>query len=52
MMGGGFGGCTLNIVKEDYVDLFINDISQAYLEKFNIKLTTHIVKTNNGVKVL
>ena len=52
MMGGGFGGCTLNIVKEDYVDLFINDISQAYLEKFNIKLTPHIVKTNNGVKVL
>jgi galactokinase len=52
MMGGGFGGCTLNIVKEDYVDLFINDISQAYLEKFNINLTPHIVKTNNGVKVL
>ena len=52
MMGGGFGGCTLNIVKEDYIDLFINDISQAYLEKFNTKLTPHIVKTNNGVKVL
>ena len=52
MMGGGFGGCTLNIVKEDYVDHFINDISQAYLENFNIKLTPHIVKTNNGVKVL
>ncbi|CAI8166555.1 MAG: Galactokinase [Crocinitomicaceae bacterium] len=52
MMGGGFGGCTLNIVKEDYVDVFINDISRAYLEKFNIKLTPHIVKTNNGVKVL
>lgn len=52
MMGGGFGGCTLNIVKEDCVDLFINDISLAYLEKFNIKLTPHIVKTNNGVKVL
>ncbi len=52
MMGGGFGGCTLNIVKEDYVDQFINDIYQAYLKKFNIKLTPHIVKTNNGVKVL
>ena len=52
MMGGGFGGCTLNIVKEDYVHQFINDISQAYLKKFNIKLTPHIVKTSNGVKVL
>ena len=52
MMGGGFGGCTLNIVKEDYITHFINDISEAYLKKFNIKLTPHIVKTNNGVKVL
>ena len=52
MMGGGFGGCTLNIVEEDYTDQFINDISQAYLEKFNIQLTPHIVKTNNGVKIL
>ena len=52
MMGGGFGGCTLNIVKEDYITPFIKDISEAYLKKFNIKLTPHIVKTNNGVKVL
>jgi galactokinase len=52
MMGGGFGGCTLNIVKENYVTHFINDISQGYLKKFNIKLTPHVVKTNNGVKVL
>lgn len=52
MMGGGFGGCTLNIVEEDYTDQFINDVSSAYLQKFNIELTPHIVKTNNGVKVL
>ena len=52
MMGGGFGGCTLNLVKEDYVDFFIKDISKSYFENFNIKLTPHIVKTNNGVKLL
>ena len=51
MMGGGFGGCTLNLVKEDYINLFIKDISKSYFENFNIKLTPHIVKTNNGVKV-
>ena len=39
MMGGGFGGCTLNLVKEDYVDFFIKDISKSYFENFNIKLT-------------
>ena len=52
IMGGGFGGCTLNIIEENYTDQFINDISRAYLQKFNIELTPHIVKTNNGVKVL
>jgi galactokinase len=52
MMGGGFGGCTLNIVEENYTDQFINDISRAYLQKFNIELTPHIVKTNSGVKIL
>ena len=44
--------CELNIVKEDYITPFIKDISEAYLKKFNIKLTPHIVKTYNGVKVL
>ena len=52
MMGGGFGGCTLNIVEENYTDQFTNDISRAYLQKFNIELTPHIVKTNSGVKIL
>ena len=52
MMGGGFGGCTLNIVEEDYTNQFINDISRAYLQEFNIKLTPNIVKTNNGAKIL
>jgi galactokinase len=52
MMGGGFGGCTLNIVEENYTDQFINDISRAYLQQFNIELTPHIVKTNSGVKIL
>jgi galactokinase len=51
MMGGGFGGCTLNIVKEDFADNFVNNISEAYYKKFNINLSPHVVNTNHGVEV-
>ena len=37
MMGGGFGGCTINIIKTDDVDSFIQSATVAYEEKFNIE---------------
>ncbi len=49
MMGGGFGGCTINIIHKDSCDEFINSISPAYLEKFNINLTPITVAISNGV---
>ena len=36
MMGGGFGGCTINLLKEDFVEEFISKASEAYLKKFGI----------------
>ena len=39
MMGGGFGGCTLNIIHSEHIKDFIAKVSQAYLNKFNKKLT-------------
>ncbi len=49
MMGGGFGGCTINIVHKDFHEEFINSISPAYQEKFNINLTQITVAIGNGV---
>ncbi|WP_243643668.1 galactokinase [Tenacibaculum sp. M341] len=49
MMGGGFGGCTINIVHKDFHEEFINSISPAYQEKFNINLTPITVAIGNGV---
>ena len=34
IMGGGFGGCTINLVSEDLYDSFISTTKQAYKEKF------------------
>jgi galactokinase len=39
MMGGGFGGCTINIIHSNAIDNFIDDASEAYFNKFNVRLT-------------
>jgi galactokinase len=34
-MGGGFGGCTINLVKDDLYDNFIETAKKKYAEKYN-----------------
>lgn len=34
LMGGGFGGCSINLVKDSLYDTFTTQIHQAYLDKF------------------
>ncbi len=38
LMGGGFGGCTLNVVHEDVVDDFIKAVKMAYQNRFQKEL--------------
>lgn len=52
MMGGGFGGCTINIIKEEEIDQLIQKISKAYLHKFDLVLSAYIVETGNGSKII
>ncbi|MBJ6108043.1 galactokinase [Hymenobacter sp. BT523] len=49
MMGGGFGGCTINLVAPDKVDEFIASVSKAYQEKFGLKLETYQTTIVDGV---
>lgn len=48
MMGGGFGGCTINIVKEDVVNNFIEHVSAAYKKQFNIIMEAYVVEAADG----
>ena len=48
LMGGGFGGCTINIVKEEAMDNFIEQTEIAYQKEFNIILEAYIVETADG----
>jgi galactokinase len=51
-MGGGFGGCTINIVKEDRVEGFISEIKDVYEKRFNIRPDVYITQIEDGVRLL
>lgn len=48
MMGGGFGGCTINLVKKEAVDAFEQKMKAAYQEKYQIDLPCYKVKITAG----
>ena len=50
--GGGFGGCTVSIVKNESVDLFIRTLDKAYTEKTGIKAEFYVVDIGDGAHAL
>jgi galactokinase len=50
MMGGGFGGCTINIVKEYVVEALVEQVGLQYKEIFGMIPDSYIVETADGVK--
>ena len=52
LMGGGFGGCTINIVQEEAVLNFVTKTTQKYQEQFHITPEAYIVETSDGVMKL
>jgi galactokinase len=51
-MGGGFGGCTINIVKEDQVENFSRDIRNAYEKEFDKTPEIYITQIEDGAKLI
>ncbi|MDR2037057.1 MAG: galactokinase [Bacteroidales bacterium] len=52
VMGGGFGGCTINLVKSELYDSFIKKTTEAYEKKFNIKPKVYDVVIKDGARKL
>lgn len=52
MMGGGFGGCTINLVKQSFQDLLVERLTPIYKERFNLDLTAIKVVPSNGTELL
>ena len=52
IMGGGFGGSMINLVKDDYEEEYSNFIKEKYKQKFNIDAHVFNVEFSNGVETL
>jgi galactokinase len=52
MMGGGFGGCTINLVKISDIDRFIQTMTKAYKQELNLDMKVYLVKIENGTSKL
>jgi galactokinase len=48
LMGGGFGGCTINIVKNEAINAFVQQTAAAYLQQFNIVPENYVIEISNG----
>lgn len=52
LMGGGFGGCTLNLVAKDKVDAFSEAVLKGYRENFGIEAKLYPVKASDGTRLV
>ena len=48
MMGGGFGGCTINLIHQDAADAYIEAAKKAYFKEFNRNLSAFTAMPANG----
>ena len=52
VMGGGFGGCTVNLVRDELYDGFISTVKSAYSEKYGREPRILDVVTGDGAREL
>ncbi len=52
MMGGGFGGCTINLIKEDEIENITQMLSSSYQKEMGKNLSPYIVQTDDGTGII
>ena len=51
MMGGGFGGCTINLVAKTEAKNFAEEASIAYESKFNKACSVYFIELSEGTHI-
>lgn len=52
MMGGGFGGCVISLVKEEDLEGIVKRIKEAYYSKMGIGMNVYITQIEDGTQIL
>ncbi|MFY9515520.1 MAG: galactokinase, partial [Dysgonamonadaceae bacterium] len=52
VMGGGFGGCTMNLVKDELHDKFIEDAKAQFKTKYGYEPKVYDVVISDGARKL
>ncbi|MET6990908.1 galactokinase [Sediminicola arcticus] len=52
MMGGGFGGCTINLIKHEYLATAVKDIIEAYRTQTGIEAVYTHLEIGDSVQLL
>ncbi len=52
MMGGGFGGCTINLVKDQQLETFVGQITDQYEEALGESVKIYKTKVSGGTHLL
>ncbi len=52
MTGGGFGGCTVSVVKDEAIDTFIEQVGKKYEEKTGLEAEIYVAEISDGSKKL
>lgn len=52
MMGGGFGGCSINIVAQDVIASYMKHINEVYYDRFKTRATIECIDLSDGAHVI
>jgi galactokinase len=52
MMGGGFGGCTINLIENDAIAEISKEVKKEYKKRFNNEANIYITKISGGTDIM
>jgi galactokinase len=52
LMGGGFGGCTINLVRSERCDRFLDEVQRTYRDRFGVDCQPIPVAIGDGARKL
>ena len=50
MTGGGFGGCTVSLVREEAVEKFIKSVDETYKKRTGLTAEFYVAEVGDGAR--